>query len=62
MGNWNCFKANDTSDQARPVSGTSNSTGKELPVASRVTDQDRAILDVKARLRKLRTYIDKLNL
>lgn len=28
---------------------------------SRVTEQDRAILEVKARMRKLKTYIDKLS-
>ena len=32
------------------------------PAKSRVNDTDKAILDVKARLRKLKTYVDKLNI
>jgi len=29
---------------------------------SRVNETDKAILDVKARMRKLKTYVDKLNI
>ena len=54
MGNlFDCFKATNTNP--RP----------EVPdnkKKSRVNETDKAILDVKARLRKLKTYIDKLQL
>lgn len=33
---------------------------KQIPAKSRVNEQDKAILDVKARMRKLKTYSDKL--
>ena len=32
------------------------------PVKNRVNDTDKAILDVKTRMRKLKTYLDKINL
>jgi hypothetical protein len=34
---------------------------EDKPAKSRVNEQDKAILDIKARLRKLKTYTDKLN-
>ena len=34
----------------------------QAPAKSRVNEQDKAILDIKARLRKLKTYSDKLGI
>eukprot|EP00347_Sterkiella_histriomuscorum_P011315 403372921 len=39
-----------------------NNNNYQQPQKSRVNDTDKAILDIKARLRKLKTYIDKLNI
>lgn len=33
-----------------------------MPKRDRVDDTDKAILDVKARMRKIKTYIDKLKI
>ena len=56
-----CFTSKDHKDNE----GNNNAAKKENPPKiekSRVTDQDKSILEVKARLRKLKTYIDKLTI
>jgi hypothetical protein len=39
-----------------------NQNGMKAPAKSRVNDTDKSILEVKARLRKLKTYTDKLKI
>ena len=41
---------------------TEEAPAKQEPPKSRVNENDKAILDIKARLRKLKTYTDKLNI
>lgn len=53
----NCFKTNNHQRDDPPPRNNNNQ-----PPKSRVNDQDKAILDVKSRMRSLKTYVDKLNL
>ena len=63
MGNLfgNCIKTNHKDDQPK-----SNNNGRGDPFSNpkkdRVYDQDKAILDVKARMRKIKVYVDKINI
>ena len=63
MGNLfsNCIKPNNTNSD-RPKNGGNNNGPNSMPKKDRVTDTDKAVLDVKARMRKVKTYIDKLNI
>lgn len=38
------------------------SYNQSKPKIDRVTEQDKAVLDVKARMRKIKVYVDKLTL
>ena len=62
MGNFasSCMKAQNVDNM--PKKAAPNSGAAEKLENSRVNDQDRAILDVKTRLKKLKVYVDKLNL
>jgi hypothetical protein len=60
-----CFKSRDSGNM--PSGSGGNGKGKDkdihsrpIPAKDRVTDTDKAILDVKARMRKIKTYIDKM--
>ena len=58
MGNKfaQCFNVKNTGDQTA-ASGLPPNSG---PTKNRVTDQDKAILDLKSRIRKIKTYREKL--
>ena len=62
MGNFasSCMKAQNVDNM--PKKAALNSGAAVKLENSRVNDQDRAILDVKTRLKKLKVYVDKLNL
>ena len=64
MGNLtnSCLKAQNVEDQPNKKKAAPNSGAAVKVENSRVNDQDRAILDVKTRLKKLKVYVDKLNL
>ena len=60
MGNVFCLKPSNTEPES-PKKIQHSGSAKKVE-NSRVNDQDRAILDVKTRLKKLKVYVDKLNL
>ena len=64
MGNLtnSCMKAQNVDNMPNKKKGAPNSGAAVKVENSRVNDQDRAILDVKTRLKKLKVYVDKLNL
>lgn len=71
MGNiiGKCFPGNNTGAEIepprtgnQPKGGLDSGNPYKGPEKSRVNEQDKAILEVKARLRKLKTYIDKMTL
>ena len=65
-----CFKANHSpdipKDTKRNNNNTANNDARKLqnqykePEKSRVNETDKAILDIKARLKMLKTYTEKL--
>lgn len=57
----NCFKGNNNQREDPPPKPNNTNHYKE-PAKSRVNETDKAILDVKARLKKLKMYIDKLEI
>ena len=63
MGNLFRKKSKSGADtNSKNVNVAQNSGAAKQVEKSRVNDQDKAILDVKTRLKKLKTYVDKLNL
>ena len=56
------MKAQNVDNMPNKKKAAPNSGAAVKVENSRVNDQDRAILDVKTRLKKLKVYVDKLNL
>ena len=58
-----CFKENDNNvGKKKKANDQPPKQEVKQPQKDRITDTDRAILDVKARMKKIKVYIDKLNL
>ncbi len=56
-----CFKGSNsaTAEDIKPPKG--HYSNQAPPQKSRVNEQDKAILDIKARMRKLKDYYEKLS-
>ncbi len=60
MGMGSCFKSGNTNPSQGPPKGGNNNKTIESAQKDRITEQDRAILDIKARMKKLKIYVDKM--